>query len=62
MYNTEGSENIFENREHFFTGIPYRVDASIDNCNYNNYSIDLLDIYQWNSGGFDITNIEFLDP
>ena len=67
MYNTEGSENIFDSpnpypRQHFFSGVPKKVNATIDYCNYNNYDIDSLWIYQWNNGGFDITNIEFLDP
>jgi hypothetical protein len=56
MYNTDGTNNLFDDREQFTSG-----EEKVIN-NYNNLDIWRLWIFNWDSGNFDVTNIEFLEP
>jgi len=55
LYNTDGAKNLFRDDEQFFSGVPKVIN------NYNNLDLDRLDIFNWDSGNFDVTNIEFLE-
>ena len=55
LYNTDNTNNLFDGDEQFFSGVPKIIN------NYNNLDLNKLDIYNWDSGVFDVTNIEFLE-
>jgi hypothetical protein len=55
MYNTEGSSDLLFNNNVFTNGEEKVI------WNYNNYDIDVIQIYNNDSGEFDVTKIEFLD-
>jgi hypothetical protein len=56
LNNTDGSANLFDGDEQFTSG-----EEKVIN-NYNNFDIAELDIFNYDSGDFDVTNIEFLEP
>ena len=56
MYNTDGTTDLFDNH-HVFTNGEEKVI-----WNYNNYDLDLLQIFNNASGAFSVTKIEFQEP
>jgi len=55
LKNSDGSDNLFDGDEQFFSGVPKVIN------NFNNLDLDTLDIFNYDSGDFDVTNIEFLE-
>jgi len=54
LYNTDGFPVKLFNGQ-FFSGVPQVIN------NYNNLDLTALDIFNYDSGNFDVTNIEFLE-
>ena len=54
LYNTQGSKKIIDGQ--MFSGVEMVID------HYNNWDLDELQIFNYDFGDFDVTNIEFLNP